>query len=152
MVVDASSATTYPFASSGIWGDLQGAVEIKGLVKRLCRAPPGRKGYRKGWLRTEKVAGSSPAERAPIYPANRSNSKRPEPSIRIPRPARFNCTANRRRTAPEPILAPSPRRFLCRSRQPPRPCSSARPRLASSLSRSGRHLLIDDDGVAAVAE
>src|SRR5215208_6322345 len=69
MLVDASSATTYPFASSGIWGDLQGAVEIKGLVKRLCRAPPGRKGYRKGWLRTEKVAGSSPAERAKEIPA-----------------------------------------------------------------------------------
>src|SRR5215211_2902740 len=76
----------------------------------------------------QKVAGSSPAERAPIYPANR------------------------RRTALEPILAPSPRPFLCKSRQPPRSCSSRRPQLAGSLSHSGRHLLIDDVGVVAVAD
>src|SRR5215212_6961678 len=103
-------------------------------------------------LRTEKVAGSSPAERAPIYSANRSNSRRPEPSIRRPRPSRFNCTANRRRMALEPILAPSPGPFLCKSRQPPRSCSSRRPQLAGSLSHSGRHLLIDDVGVVAVAD
>src|SRR5215213_8274531 len=100
----------------------------------------------------QKVAGSSLDERAPIYPANRSNSRRPEPSIRRPRPARFNCTANRGRMAPEPILAPSPGPFLCRSQQPRRSCSPRRPRLAGSLSCSGRHLLIDDDGVVAVAD
>src|SRR5215208_715552 len=66
MLVDASSATTYPFASSGIWGDLQGAVENKRPGKKALSTPPDRK----GWLRTEKVAGSSPAERAPNSPAN----------------------------------------------------------------------------------
>src|SRR5215207_9635527 len=100
----------------------------------------------------QKVSGSSPAERAPNYPANRSNSRRPELSIRRPQPARFNCTANRRRMAFEPILAPSPGPFLCRSQQPRRSCSPRRPRLAGSLSCSGRHLLIDDDGVVAVAD
>src|SRR5829696_2978140 len=100
----------------------------------------------------QKVAGSSPAERAPNYPANRSNSRRPELSIRRPQPARFNCTANRRRMAFEPILAPSPGPFLCRSQQPRRSCSPRRPRLACSLSCSGRHLLIDDDGIVAVAD
>ena len=33
MLMDVSSATTYAFASSGFWGDLKGAVEIKGLVE-----------------------------------------------------------------------------------------------------------------------
>jgi hypothetical protein len=55
ILVGVSSATTYrttyPFGSSGFWGDLKGKVVIKGLVKRLCRAPPGRKVCRKGWLR-----------------------------------------------------------------------------------------------------
>jgi hypothetical protein len=39
----------------------------------------------------QKVAGSSPAERAKKIPANRSNSRRPEPSIR--RPSLLGSTA-----------------------------------------------------------
>jgi hypothetical protein len=62
MLVDVSSATTYPFASSGFWGDLKGAVEIKGLVEGFVEPHRdvkvvGRAGY-------ESEAGSSPAERA----------------------------------------------------------------------------------------
>ncbi len=71
MLVDVSLATTYPFGFSGFCEDLKGEVRLKSLLNRLCRAPLGGKVRRKGWLRIDKVAGSSPAERAKESPANR---------------------------------------------------------------------------------